>query len=128
MLLFGSAASPTSHVLAAFALSGDNITVVVKRATGVTVAGLTTVPFVRQVPIFRQALVAIAPYHVSLARAFARVSVAALVVNRALYVARARLAPVGIVHVEIPKAVFAPVAPSAVNVGFAVATAGFKTV
>lgn len=71
------------------ALASDDITGIVKGATWIAVASLTTIVVIWKTPVFWQALVAITSSHITLTCALSRVNVATLVVDCAQCVARA---------------------------------------
>lgn len=119
--LLGLGAGASGDVRPALALAAHDVAVVVVRAAGIAVARLAAVAGLGQSPVLGQALVAVAPGHVALARALAAVHVAALVLVRAEQVARARLAAVRVLLGEVPEAVPALVAPAALHVRLAVA-------
>lgn len=115
-------------MLPAPTLAGDDVTVVIEGTSRIAVAMLASVPSLGQPPVLGKALVAVPADDVAFAGAFAGVDVAALVVDGAQRVARARLAPVRVVHVEVPKTVFADITASAFHVGFAMTAAGHEVV
>lgn len=114
------------HVRSAFALSGENVAVVVDGTTRVTVARLAAVLFFRQTVSLRHALVAIASHDQPFARAVTEVDVASEVVDCSKGVARASLATFGVAFGQIPEAFLAVIATTTLHVGLAVTSACFN--
>ena len=80
---------PAAHVGPALALPRDHVAVVVGGASYVAVAGFAAVPVLQGQPVvLGHALVTVASHHEALARAVARLLVAAVVRNDPLDVAR----------------------------------------
>lgn len=128
VVLAGRITPSARHVVAALALAGQHVAIVIQRATGVAVAERTTVLAFRQSVGLRKALVAVFAGDQAFARALAGVHVAARVVMCAENIARARFASFWIVGVQIPESVFARVTFASLDVRFAMAGARFDSV
>lgn len=128
MLLFGRSTTASNQMLPALALACDNVTIVIVRSAGITIAGLATVPFFRQPPILRKTLVTIASRYVTFTSTFPRIDVTTLVVNCSIRVTSTILTTIRVGVCEIPKTVFANITTSTFDVGFTMTTSGYQTI
>lgn len=117
-------ASASSDMRSAFALTSQQIAVVVIGASRVTLASLAAITSLRQAPVFRQTLVAVTPSHVAFADAFATVDVATLIFVSAQQITAAHLATVWVLFGEVPVSVLALVATATFHETFAVTLTG----
>ena len=123
-ILFWNVTGTPGNVISARTLTVDLVTVSVIGAAKVALARFASLWILRKTVILGFALVAVASDYVTFAGTLARDNVAALIVNRAVNVAFARLASLRIFHGEVPEAVFATIATTTFHVGLAVASTG----
>lgn len=126
VILSGFAAVAALHVLPAFTLPGDDVAVVVQRATGVAIARRAPIAVFRKSVCFGHALVAVTAHHQSLAGALSTVEIATEIVDSSQYVAGALLATVKVRFCQVPIALPANVTTTPLDILFAVASAGFS--
>lgn len=118
--------SSSVHVWSAFALSGENIAVVVDGTTWIAVTRLATVLFFRQSVGFGHALVAVASHYQSLASTVSEVYVASQIVHCSEGVACAGFTAFGVDFCQVPEAFLAVIASTSFYIRFAMASTGFS--
>jgi len=122
-LLWLRACTP-SDMRSAFALTSQQIAVVVVGTSRVTLASFAAITSLRQAPVFRQTLVAVTASHVAFADAFSTVDVAALIFVSAQQITAAHLATVWVLLGEVPVSVLTLVTTATFHETFAVTLTG----
>jgi hypothetical protein len=110
----------------AFALTSQQIAIVVVGASWITLASLASITGLRQAPVFRQTLVTITARDVAFADAFATVDVAALIFVGAQQVTAAHLTTIWVLLSEVPVSMLALVATTAFHEPFAMTLTGLN--
>lgn len=124
MVLLGLTAIATLHVWSALTLTSDDVTVVIKRTSGVALALRAAIAAFRQAVGLGHALITVATHHQTFACAFAAVEVAAEVVDGSESVTQTSLASIRVRLGQIPKSFLADVASSSLDVSLTVTGTG----